>query len=226
MKTLIFSDTHLSHEFDEAHFNALASVISDVDRVIINGDFWDAYLTSFDEFISSPWKQLFPLLKEKNAVYLYGNHDKPVFVDERASLFSDVQGFKHTLSIGENQALVMHGHLEVPEIDDLFPRFTGKFGKHYQKLHKIKEKENKLGILARKFDSKYRKRLHTKLVALANELTTHDFLICGHSHFRSTDDSHKYINPGDFRNGWARYILISDNDWQAIEEQYNKNLSR
>lgn len=226
MKTLIFSDTHLSDEFDEAHFNALVSAISNADHVIINGDFWDVYLTTFEDFLNSPWQQLFALLKERNAVYLFGNHDKPEFSDERTSLFSEKQEFKHEIAIGEKQALVLHGHLVVPEVDDLFPRFANKFGKHYGKLHKIKERESTLGKISRKFDSKYRKRLHRKLVAFANDLTTHDYLISGHSHFRSVDDSKRYINPGDFRNGWARYVIIEGNNFEVVEEQYETNPTR
>ncbi|MFZ1721762.1 MAG: metallophosphoesterase family protein [Microgenomates group bacterium] len=220
MKTLIFSDTHLSNSFDEHHFNALTSVISDADQVIINGDFWDVYLTSFDDFLASEWQKLFPLLKQKNALYLYGNHDKPEYTDERVALFSSTQAFEHSFVESEKAYTVMHGHLHVPEFDDKFPRLADKFSKHYPKLDKIKKKQTAIGKISRKFDSKYRKRLHKKLVLYANQRESDDILICGHTHFRSVDDSKKYINPGDFRNGWARYVLIENDQLTVVEERY------
>ncbi len=87
MKTIVLSDTHLYEEFDEKKFNFLKRIISKVDRVIINGDFWDSYICSFSDFINSPWKKLFPLLKTKKTVYIYGNHDKKSLTDKKNITF-------------------------------------------------------------------------------------------------------------------------------------------
>jgi predicted MPP superfamily phosphohydrolase len=88
MQTLIFSDTHLTKGFNRKKYEFLREIIEPVDRVIINGDFWDGYLTSFDKFVNSEWQKLFPLLKEKQTIYLYGNHDKTKWCDSRVNLFS------------------------------------------------------------------------------------------------------------------------------------------
>ncbi|KKP50689.1 MAG: hypothetical protein UR42_C0024G0015, partial [Candidatus Roizmanbacteria bacterium GW2011_GWA2_33_33] len=50
MNILVFSDTHLYLPFDGKKFNFLKKIISDSDQVIINGDFFDDYMISFDEF--------------------------------------------------------------------------------------------------------------------------------------------------------------------------------
>lgn len=71
MKTLIFSDTHLTSKVHKKTFSFLEDLISQVDKVIINGDFWDSYKTSFDEFIDSGRKKLFDLLLQKDAIYLF-----------------------------------------------------------------------------------------------------------------------------------------------------------
>ena len=52
-KILIFSDSHLSPRFNQAYFNKLANLIEQADQVIINGDFWEGYFYSFDEFLNS-----------------------------------------------------------------------------------------------------------------------------------------------------------------------------
>jgi hypothetical protein len=59
MQTLIFSDTLLHQKFDQKKYNFLLKIIKAADQVIINGDFWDSDLSSFDKFVKSRWKQLF-----------------------------------------------------------------------------------------------------------------------------------------------------------------------
>lgn len=68
MKTIVFSDTHLINKFEENKFQFLSALIASADSIIINGVFWDAYMVSFDAFIKSRWKDLFPLLKEKKTI--------------------------------------------------------------------------------------------------------------------------------------------------------------
>ena len=84
-------------------------MISSADRVIINGDFWDSYVTSFDKFVKSKWRALFPLLKEKNTHYNYGNHDLKKNCDERVNLFSVTQSESLTLKVGDKELLIRLG---------------------------------------------------------------------------------------------------------------------
>ncbi len=87
MKKLIISDTHLTN-FNKRQFIFLQDLISSVDQVIINGDFWDSWCVSFEKFVNSKWQDLFDLLLEKNTIYIYGNHDPKDLNDERTSLFA------------------------------------------------------------------------------------------------------------------------------------------
>ena len=97
MRYLIFSDTHLTPKYEPKKFAVLKNAIEQADRVIINGDFWEGFVCTFNEFVESPWsKELFPLLKKKKAVYLFGNHDRESLANERASLFSDKQMKKYS----------------------------------------------------------------------------------------------------------------------------------
>jgi len=109
MKHLIFSDSHLTDRFEEDKFKFLYRIISQSGRVIINGDFWDGYLTSFDKFIKSPWKKLFPLLLKKKTIYIYGNHDSPDLSDQRVNLFSIKQTEKYFIVSGEILLRIEHG---------------------------------------------------------------------------------------------------------------------
>ncbi|KUK82735.1 MAG: Metallo-dependent phosphatase, partial [Microgenomates bacterium 39_6] len=87
MKTLIFSDTHLTDRLDPKKMAFLKKIINKADQVIINGDFWDGAFISFDQFLSSPWQELFSLLKKKQTIYIYGNHDKKERCGKGVSLF-------------------------------------------------------------------------------------------------------------------------------------------
>lgn len=71
MKTLIFSDTHLTKKFDLKKFLFLKRIIESADQVIINGDFWDSWFSDFNGFLKSGWKDLFHSLKEKETIYIY-----------------------------------------------------------------------------------------------------------------------------------------------------------
>jgi len=57
------------------------------------------------------------LLKAKNTVYLFGNHDKEHFMDERIKLFSNFQGLNYELISGNKTFHFQHGHLLSPAYD-------------------------------------------------------------------------------------------------------------
>ncbi|MBI4226199.1 metallophosphoesterase family protein, partial [Candidatus Roizmanbacteria bacterium] len=126
MKILIFSDSHLTENFEEKKFNFLKKIIQQSDSVIINGDFWDGYRTTFDRFISSDWNKLFPLLKSKKTVYIHGNHDRETYIDQNASLFSDLQTHTYRLQLNGKVFIIEHGHRFYPLFDEILPRILNK----------------------------------------------------------------------------------------------------
>jgi len=79
MKILVISDLHLTTRFDEKKCEFLEKLINRADKVIINGDFWEAYDLKINSFISSKWNKLFKYLKKNNSIYLFGNHDKKTY---------------------------------------------------------------------------------------------------------------------------------------------------
>src|SRR5690554_1878720 len=109
MSLLIISDIHLGKRFDKNKFNYLKNLFSKYDEIILNGDFWDYYSVSFDDFVNSEWNKLFPVMEDKT-IYIYGNHDQEKWVDSRVKLFSKKQTNKHELIIKDKRYILIHGH--------------------------------------------------------------------------------------------------------------------
>ena len=119
---VVISDTHLTHLPDKRKLRFLLNSIGQADLVIINGDFWDSYLTTIQRFTSTPhWQPLFQALREKEAVYLYGNHDSATSCEELESTFSTTHGATHELTQSGSQFHIEHGNKITPETDETHP---------------------------------------------------------------------------------------------------------
>ncbi len=212
MKYLIFSDSHLTPQFEPAKFNVLKEAIAQADRVIINGDFWEGFSYSFDEFAGSQWSQkLFPLLKKKKAVYLCGNHDKERFADKRMALFSDHQGDRYSFKSGPNTYHVEHGHffIHFPDLPAL--------------LRNILEVTENIvfALLGKTFVRLAYKRFNERLKKkIAGTYKANEFLITGHTHFAEIDLESHYMNEGFINYGIAQYLFIEDGKVTAVEKRY------
>jgi len=212
MKYLIFSDTHLTPQFDSRKFTVLKEAIEQADRVIINGDFWEGYNKQFDAFADSYWsKTLFPLLKKKKTIYLFGNHDAKEFVNLRVSLFSDEQKKNHVLKSGKNIFYITHGDeiYPLPDFpawvvsvlnfleDSMFKLFGNRFIKlAYSRMNKA---------IKKKIRGKYK---------------DNEFLVMGHTHCEEIDLPNNFINDGCIKHGFAQYIFIEDGVVTAVEKKY------
>ncbi len=205
---IAFSDTHLTHHwFNPKKFRYLANIIRSADQVAIVGDFWDGMRCSFDQFIQSPWKALFPLLKSKDAIYLYGNHDLEEWCDERVNRFSTHQAEAVDITVGTLNLRLEHGHhiapdpitknpklLNIPMIGWADYIFTSVipmtlFGERWTK------------ISGRESTRLMRER--------AKELSANgQWLICGHSHVAQLDPEIKYANSGFISLGRIQYLKI------------------
>lgn len=216
MKTLIVSDIHLSHVFDEKKFLFLKKLFSSYDKVILNGDFWDGQTTTFDRFISSRWSELFPLLKRKEAIYLFGNHDLKRFSDKRTSLFSTSQKENHTLEFGSITYYVEHGHLIYPSVDIIFhlPRtFLKYFNIVFQHIECILVSlGSPHNILTKQFNKTIKKKLQKKQFP--------HWYLCGHTHFAEFDKDIKFANSGFIQYGKATYLIVDSSGLSLQTEWY------
>lgn len=223
MKTLIFSDTHLTTVFKKNKYEFLEKIISSVDRVIIAGDFWEGKLITFDEFVNSEWKKLFPLLKSKKTVYIFGNHDKRNYSDNRASLFSDKQCEAYELKSGSINFFIKHGDSKklkysfikrVVKTTHMSEKFFTKYC--HEKLEHMLVKILGRNILQILFN-KYNTVLKTDE---AMRLNDHEILICGHTHAAMLDIKTHYANTGIIRHGIGQFITIENGKIELHEEKY------
>ncbi len=216
MKTLIFSDTHLSSKVCHRKFEYLKSIIEDADKVIVAGDFWDGFATSFDHFVTSKWQELFPLLLEKQTVYLYGNHDLPEWCDERASLFSVEQGMETTLTTNGQSYHVTHGHTVFTSFEDKYPLLNRKaalrLSSSIDLVHKYiwGDKFLREGSAINQPMSRW----------AAKNLPSDHILVAGHSHYPEVDVPGRFVNSGFIGHGYGNYAVIGDGGPRIIKERY------
>jgi predicted phosphodiesterase len=213
-KILIISDTHLSHIFQPAKFTALQRIISEADRVILNGDFWEGYLSSFSEFLNSPWQELFPLLREKEATYLYGNHDTECRSDERRSLFSIKQADSIELTSGGKTFLVQHGHRIAPTPGGDHPPFE----RLVRFVPRIEGSE--LVHLPAHFFKKYAPYNQKIKNWITAELPESTVLVTGHTHLAELDLENRFANSGVCKWHWLQYLTLTDGELVLHSERY------
>lgn len=223
MKYLVFSDTHLGKDFDKKKFLFLKKTIDQSDRVIINGDFWEGLQITFDEFVHSPWSELFPYLKKKHAVYVYGNHDLQKWTDERVSLFSSAQANQYTFKSDDKIFIVEHGDrafilgvIIAKTISNIILLFTGKNPQISYHLEKFV-----YTVFGKDFHQRLSKAMNNNIKKqLGKEISGGKILICGHSHHQDYDVRHNFVNTGTIQFGMGQYAIIENGKVILKEEMY------
>lgn len=218
MKILILSDTHLTHRFDQNKFDYIKSLIAKADQIILNGDFWDYYYTDFDTFMNSEWKGLFPYLKAKKTIYVFGNHDKKEYADGRIYEFCEKAVEVIEIKSGDKTFRVEHGHHVAPSLDLVFPQ-----------LFRVGPMIIAAGlvdmILIKMFRKKYLKYvfsgMNETMRSWKKENMDEDiYLICGHSHYKQYIEDEKYINLGLVRYGLGQYVILDEGKINRVDEIY------
>lgn len=217
MKYLIFSDSHL-HSFDEKKYLLLKEAIEQSDRVIINGDFWDGYLTSFETFINSQWQLLFPFLKSRQTVYIYGNHDKKRQSDERVQLFSTEQTQRYKLPVNSHTLVLEHGDRLAPMWDVTYLTGTGPY---WQTRLTEKLQHAVVGLLRDRVLHAASGPLNRKIKKkLKEELAKDEIYVCGHTHLAEFSLHEQFINTGFIKYGFAQYLMIDGKSLIPINARY------
>lgn len=226
MNILVFSDTHLYLPFDQKKFEFLKKIISESDQVIINGDFFDDYMISFADFIKSPWSQLFPLLKNKKAIYIFGNHDQEIFSDKRTSLFSVKRTSEYRIKINDKIFVFTHGQqfrktadLSIKNMDSFMPLVTLIMNI----AHKVRQ--IMVNIFGRNFLSlrfAYR-NIATKEKAI-KIIKENEFIIVGHNHWAEVDEKNRFACNGAILYGFAQYLTVDSSTSMITlhEEWYDR----
>jgi predicted phosphodiesterase len=221
MKTLIFSDTHLTSVFNPLKFDYLRRIITDADHVIINGDFWDRGFATFNQFVHSRWRSLFPLLRSRKAIYLYGNHDQQDWCDQRVAEFSVYQCKEIKLNVGSKQLLVTHGDKITASPELHIPwhsarSFNAQLGSRVEAagIKLLGNRFQKIGAFSNKSMKLFAQR----------HLKESEILVCGHSHLPEWSPDENFINSGINRHGCGQYVLIEDDRLRLVMEYWEKNV--
>lgn len=223
---LVFSDTHLYMPFDEKKFNFLKKIVEKSDRVIINGDFFDGYMIKFEDFINSPWKQLFPLLKSKKTIYLYGNHDKRIFSNKEVNKFSDIQVDRYKLKTKNKVFIFEHGQ-KIRVTPDVLLKMNNKFIiysvvkiSHLIRYLLIKILGKFFIILRFAYRNIKCKRKINKIYQPKNN----EIYIIGHNHYGEVDEKNHFAASGMILYGFAQYLIIDSTSAKITlhEEWYDR----
>lgn len=224
MKIAVISDTHLGNQFDKSLFKYLKNIILKHDKILILGDFWESYQITLKQFINSPWKKLFKMLKSKKAIYIWGNHDYRT-KNNLVYSFCDMYCESYSLKWKDQVFNFEHGHQYYTDTKDqkckirLLPTFITKY------LLKINgfEQHNK-----NEADDYIESLLQNKPLRDPdkNNRMKHNskgpnvWLITGHTHRPEIDYSNRYINTGFISYGFGSYLQITDNKLNLIVEKY------
>jgi len=217
MKILVISDTHLSLPFEEKKYEFLKKIISRADSVILCGDFWEGYEITFDEFLASPWKGLFPLLKARNAIYLFGNHDQKKFSDQRADIFSVKQIQSYVIQENGKSYFFEHGNRLCTFFDETLPfrlpRIWGTVTEAIVKYGTRTYQKKFIKIVHERFNRVIKKKMH--------HIPENGILFTGHTHFAEKDLKNRYVNTGFIKYGLAQFVILEGGRIESLEEWYD-----
>lgn len=204
---LVFSDTHFTSKVDRPRLDVLKQLIQQHDQVVINGDFFDGYLVTFDDFVRSGWSELFPLLAKKT-VYIYGNHDKKEYSDQRVRLFSHSQTTHHTIPDAGVEVRIEHGDRIAPSFDSMLPGVAQRASSLYPWWLLVEQDVARV-VPPVGWALSFKRRLNNwRIARSARRLPADQVLLTGHSHIPYRSD--RYYNPGSFSRRLARYATIAD----------------
>jgi len=205
-KILVLSDTHLTHLPDRRKLEFLLNLVRNCDRVILNGDFWDGYLTSFSRFIFSPaWQPLFKVLREKEALYIHGNHDLSSFCTSANNPFCVREEEKYEFEQGGQRFHIEHGHQLAPTPEITHPGIPRPI------LGLASLADNVcFRLFQERFLGIYRANNITMREWQKTGLEPKIYLLCGHSHVPELNKAEYFANSGAIRGGFASYLTIED----------------
>ena len=215
MRLRIVSDTHLTAKFDKDKYELLHKLFSDCDRLIINGDFWSWYSLSFNKFVNSQWKRLFPIMLKKETIYIYGNHDREEFMDEESGLFSKERCLKKILHIGKLKYHIEHGHLFFGHQSFSDPKLV-EWNRKINVDERIRNPINRFLCkrIGQKRLFKFSGFMNKKIKERGKGIIGKGYiLVTGHTHLAESNRDGKYVNTGFIDQGFGWYLEIGEKDY-------------
>ncbi len=223
MKTIIFSDSHLTKTFDEKKFQFLKKLILSADRIIINGDFWEGFTMTLDEFLKTDWKALLQLLGTKETIYVVGNHDEQAKNMQRYFPHIKIVNDRYVFHEGGKRYIVQHGHQYnltfqryVPVNLEANPTSFAWLVYTYMYLESFFIRtifKWPLQMTYRIFNAELKR-------AIKKEAKRNDIFIFGHTHSPELDIKHQFANSGIVRHGVGQYLELTEKGLVSKEIWY------
>ncbi len=203
-KVLVISDTHLTKRFNQRKFDILSRLISDCDQLILNGDFYEEYSMTFEEFLNSGWSKLFPLMKARNAICIVGNHDMALPKEQYQQFCAQVLT-KYELQNGGVNFYFTHGHGldDRPHPSNDTPKFLRRLLSNLAKMGAELLGQGHL-VIYKPFNRRIKKWKQVHMYPA-------DWLITGHTHFAEVDNDARYANSGLFLSPRIYSYLVIEN---------------
>ncbi|OGC68745.1 hypothetical protein A2415_02220 [candidate division WWE3 bacterium RIFOXYC1_FULL_39_7] len=210
MRTLVISDLHLTHRnFNEKKLKYLSDLIEKYDQVIINGDFWCAFTSSFTEFYTSKWDALFPILKSHKCIYIRGNHDLLEYSDKRVESFCDKYVSSFELKSEDKTILFVHGH------EYAFDWHKSNFEVFIRRLFNLEAitifvEEMLIKVFGMSSFLKIYRKFGNELQKKKIDYKDNRLIVMGHTHAMENNFEHNYINVGRMGDWYASYLVIDE----------------
>lgn len=211
MTYLIISDFHLNHKVSTKELKFYKQLFLSVDKIIINGDFWEGMrpIANIDKFIKSQWNELLQILKDKSAIYIFGNHDfyeideqeKALWLTEAQKVFSSIS-HEYTINLGNKVYKIIHGS----QFRHPFMINSALFEYLYYKVSKLVSKTFLGSRIYNFIGGKWNRRIIETVIPT---LQSNEILICGDTHAPMKSD--RYINTGFNFSGNYGYLILTDN---------------
>jgi len=230
ISTIILSDLHLgSNNIHHGRLHAFLEIIETFDRVILNGDFLDDHW-DYEKTMVSEWKPLFDLLKTKETIYLFGNHDVDSISLRSATkeIINEYAETYHVL-VHDRELIIMHGHTVYPRLGGiLYKPQKSWWRKILQKVLKVVSYiVYPIILIVRFFIERHPQlvKLQRPLIAKQNEvmkqyakgnLEPDQILVCGHSHLAEFSPEQQFINEGANAYERVEYLSIRDNNIELV----------
>lgn len=225
--TIIVSDIHFNRTFDRKKLSFLESLFTHAEKIIINGDLWSYFLQDFDQFLNGPYKALFPLMKEKQTIYLYGNHDREEWCDSRTDLFSIKAIEKYNFKEDEVDLYITHGNKIAYDssVDEKVIRLNRK----YYEFNRLNQSYRIYPYFMRSITKlRNSERFHTYFTRVnnpykefASKLPGGQILVMGHTHIAEYKPEEKFINLGFINYGLVHFLSIKDGIMKFHTGSYN-----
>ena len=209
-KILIFSDCHFTDRFDKKRFTKFEKIIKSADVVVINGDFWADSHVTFEKFASSGWRKLFPLLKQKETYYIFGNHDMPDHADGRIYNFCTKAAFRLKIQTGKLKIHVEHGHLLAsPPVKWMYKTFEHTPRLLHYVVLPIALFEDFASFLLINFNIRVFQKINDNYKKKRLNVSSIDeWFIMGHTHTPEFDSKNRYVNTGFTHGKMFSYIEV------------------